>query len=163
MTDPFYLNYLKLLEARWHTIFLAEEECSEQVSIAIVICSNQDALEKRVAELVLARVRMGIAELHNPEEEEYCVQELSDQAVVDWILTGVGDINSKKEDESNDNDNALPPLKKQLRMVALTMRICLSSRYADDAVWKGFRKAQSSFCADIFESQKQTKMDPFFK
>lgn len=55
------------------------------------------------------------------------MQELHKQALVDSILNDVVDVNSEEEDESVDEDNSLPPLKEQLRILALAKRLCVSS------------------------------------
>lgn len=53
-----------------HTgILRAEEEAFEQTSIANLLCSKKEALERHLAELVPSLVRMGIAELLNSAED----------------------------------------------------------------------------------------------
>lgn len=54
------------------------------------MCSAQKALEKRIAKLVFARVRLASGELLDLAEETHCVQELSKEALEDPIISGVG-------------------------------------------------------------------------
>lgn len=61
------------------------------------------------------------------------------------ILTDIDDINSKKENESNDEDNALSPLKEQLRILALESAFVCHQDILILQFWREFEKCSPLF------------------
>ena len=72
---------------------------------------------------------MSIAELLNPNGEDDCVQVITEESMVDTLVTEDGE-----EDESDD-EVALLALKEQLCSVALTKRILFANGGAGEWSW----------------------------
>ena len=118
-------------------------------------CSGEKILGEQIEILVPQRTRMRIADQLNPNSEEYCVQDITKESMVDTLVTEDGE-----EDESDD-EVALPALKEQLRSVALTKRILFANGGASGAVLKALQNNQSSIRRQIVNGQRQSKIDMF--
>ena len=100
---------------------------------------------------------MSIAELLNPNGEDDCVQDITEESIVDTLVTEDGE-----EDESDD-EVALPALKEQLRSVALTKRILFVNGRASGAIFKALQNIQTFIRRQIVNGQRQSQIDMFFK
>lgn len=74
----------------------------------------QEAPWKHLAEVVLACIMLTTSELPSQAEEIVYAQELNVEPRVNSFLLSFGIITWDAKEGSNDEDNFLPPLKKQL-------------------------------------------------
>ena len=120
-------------------------------------------LEHQVSGLVAPAQRMSIAELLNPQGENDCLQAMTDEEMVSYILSGiVTDEESPENSDEETNGGALPGAKEQLQALALTKRIA-DCAGADSALFSSVRKLQTFVRLESSRSAKQTTMHMFFQ
>lgn len=101
-------------------------------------------MEKQLAELVSAHVRLTFDELLIAAKENHCVQELRGNALVNPIIVDV-DINCGDKKKSDYENNYLALLKIHLQSLAQTKRTCVSLECSIALNLKKLRKVQYVF------------------
>lgn len=119
-------------------------------------------LEEQVAQLVVPRVRMSIAELLNPMGEDDVQQITTDEELVASIVEEhFGNDNSSAESD-DDSADPLPDTKEQLQALAVTKRVAECMGVDDASFLSSLRKMQRSVRLEAVRSAKQTTIDMFF-